>query len=109
LSILQFEKDDVSMMADNIIGMLDFQNHDILVDEQGKDISGEIRMKIIKHKGILAKNKETRYRKAQLMVRNNHHATYIGNVREKLFDDKSPLSALIKELDCEVEDVSSTL
>lgn len=107
LSILQFEKDDVSMMADNIIGMLDFQNHNILVDEQGKDISGEIRMKIIKHKGILAKNKETRYRKAQLMVRNNHHATYIGTDRKKLFDGNSSLSSLIKELDCEVEDISS--
>lgn len=109
LSIQQFEKHDVAMLADNIIGMLDYQNHGVLTDEHGKSLRGEVRMKIIKHKGVLAKNKETRFWRMQLMVLNNHHATYIGNERDKLFNDNSPLSTLMKEFDCELEDVSTIL
>jgi hypothetical protein len=80
LSLQQFEKDHFSNFADNIIGLLDFSNHQVFMDEKGNNIRGYIRMKIIKHKGIVSSGRERVFHKMRLMCRSNEHAT--------LYEDK---------------------
>ena len=80
LSFQQFEKNHFSNFADNIIGLLDFANHQVFMDEKGNNIRGYIRMKIIKHKGIVSSGRERVFHKMRLMCRSNEHAT--------LYEDK---------------------
>ena len=80
LSLQKFEKDHFSNFADNIIGLLDFANHQVFMDEKGNNIRGYIRMKIMKHKGIVSSGRESVFHKMRLICRSNEHAT--------LYEDK---------------------
>lgn len=82
LSIRQFENNDVIMFADNIIGIIDFQHHGINIDEKGNDLRGKVRLKIIKHKGVMSEDKDVIVTKMRLFVRSNSTATYIDGDRE---------------------------
>ena len=84
LSIRQFENNDVIMFADNIIGIIDFQHHGIKVDEKGNDLRGKVRLKIIKHKGVMSEDKDVIVTKMRLFVRSNSTATYIDGDRESV-------------------------
>jgi len=80
LSFQQFEKDHFSNFADNIIGLLDFANHQVFMDEKGNNLRGFVRMRVMKHKGIVSSNKENVFHKMHLLCRSNERAT--------LFEDK---------------------
>lgn len=84
LSIRQFENNDVIMFADNIIGIIDFQHHGINIDEKGNDLRGKVRLKIIKHKGVMSEDKDVIVTKMRLFVRSNSTATYIDGDRESV-------------------------
>ena len=80
LSFQKFEKDHFSNFADNIIGLLDFANHQVFMDEKGNNIRGYVRMKVMKHKGIISSGRERVFHKMRLICRSNEHAT--------LYEDK---------------------
>lgn len=80
LSFQQFEKNHFSNFADNIIGLLDFANHQVFMDEKGNNLRGFVRMRVMKHKGIVSSNKENVFHKMHLLCRSNERAT--------LFEDK---------------------
>ena len=80
LSFQQFEKNHFSNFADNIIGLLDFANHQVFMDEKGNNLRGYVRMKVIKHKGIISSGKERVFHKMRLMCRSDERAT--------LYEDK---------------------
>ena len=86
LSIRQFENNEVIMFADNIIGIIDFQDHGIYQDEKGNNLRGKVRLKIIKHKGMLSDEKDVIVTKMRLFVRSNSRATYIDGSGDALFD-----------------------
>ena len=87
LSIRQFEKDNVIMIADNIIGIVDFKQQGIYVDEKGNDLRGMVSVKIIKHKGVMSEDKDVIIKKMRLFVRSNSRATYIDDDSELLLGD----------------------
>ena len=80
LSFQQFEKNHFSNFADNIIGLLDFANHQVFMDEKGNNLRGYVRMKVIKHKGIISSGKERVFHKMRLMCRSEERAS--------LYEDK---------------------
>lgn len=80
LSFQQFEKNHFSNFADNIIGLLDFANHQVFMDEKGNNLRGYVRMKVIKHKGIISSGKERVFHKMCLMCRSEE--------RVSLYEDK---------------------
>lgn len=80
LSFQKFEKDHFSNFADSIIGLLDFANHQVFMDEKGNNLRGYVRMKVIKHKGIISSGKERVFHKMRLMCRSDERAT--------LYEDK---------------------
>ncbi len=105
LSMHQLEKDDIAVFADNIIGMVDFQQRDILTDEKGNDLRGKVRIKILKHKGLLAKGKELTFEKIHLFVQDIHKIGYMGADRRDLFAGNGALNRLTNEFDCKLQDV----
>ena len=80
LSLQKFEKDHFSNFADNIIGLLDFANHQVFMDEKGNNLRGYVRMKVMKHKGIISSGKERVFHKMRLMCRSDERAS--------LYEDK---------------------
>ena len=80
LSFQQFEKNHFSNFADNIIGVLDFANHQVFMDEKGNNLRGFVRMRVMKHKGIVSSNKENVFHKMHLMCRSDERAA--------LYEDK---------------------
>lgn len=80
LSFQQFEKNHFSNFADNIIGLLDFANHQVFMDEKGNNLRGFVRMRVMKHKGIVSSNKENVFHKMHLMCRSDERAA--------LYEDK---------------------
>ena len=74
LSFQQFEKNHFSNFADNIIGLLDFANHQVFMDEKGNNLRGFVRMRVMKHKGIVSSNKENVFHKMHLMCRSDERA-----------------------------------
>ena len=80
LSFQQFEKNHFSNFADNIIGLLDFANHQVFMDEKGNNLRGYVRMKVMKHKGIISSGKERVFHKMRLMCRSEERAS--------LYEDK---------------------
>ena len=80
LSFQQFEKNHFSNFADNIIGLLDFANHQVFMDEKGNNLRGFVRMRVMKHKGIVSSNKENVFHKMHLMCRSDE--------RTALYEDK---------------------
>ena len=80
LSFQQFEKNHFSNFADNIIGLLDFANHQVFMDEKGNNLRGYARMKVMKHKGIISSGKERVFHKMRLMCRSEERAS--------LYEDK---------------------
>ena len=74
LSFQKFEKDHFSNFADNIIGLLDFANHQVFMDEKGNNLRGFVRMRVMKHKGIVSSNKEKVFHKMHLMCRSDERA-----------------------------------
>lgn len=104
LSIEQLERDDIAIFADNIIGIIDFQQHRVFEDEKGNDLRGKVRMKIMKHNGMLAREKEIVFPRIQLLVRDIHNTICLGGDRNGLFADNSAMNRLRHELDFEVQD-----
>ena len=80
LSFQQFEKNHFSNFADNIIGVLDFANHQVFMDEKGNNLRGFVRMRVMKHKGIVSSSKENIFHKMHLLCRSDERAT--------LYEDK---------------------
>ena len=80
LSFQQFEKNHFSNFADNIIGLLDFANHQVFMDEKGNNLRGFVRMRVMKHKGIISSGKERVFHKMRLMCRSEE--------RVSLYEDK---------------------
>ena len=80
LSFQQFEKNHFSNFADNIIGLLDFANHQVFMDEKGNNLRGFVRMRVMKHKGIVSSNKENVFHKMHLVCRSDERAA--------LYEDK---------------------
>lgn len=80
LSFQQFEKNHFSNFADNIIGLLDFANHQVFMDEKGNNLRGFVRMRVMKHKGIISSAKERVFHKMRLMCRSEERAS--------LYEDK---------------------
>ena len=80
LSFQQFEKNHFSNFADNIIGLLDFANHQVFMDEKGNNLRSFVRMRVMKHKGIVSSNKENVFHKMHLMCRSEERAS--------LYEDK---------------------
>lgn len=74
LSFQQFEKNHFSNFADNIIGLLDFANHQVFMDEKGNNLRGFVRMRVMKHKGIVSSNKENVFHKMHLLCRSDERA-----------------------------------
>ena len=65
-----FNEDNFSNFADNVIGIIDFANHQVFVDENGNDLRGYIRMKIMKHKGVVSSGKDAILAKIELLCKN---------------------------------------
>lgn len=77
LSIRQCDDNGILMFADNIIGIVDFIQQNIYVDENGGNLKGKVGIKIIKHKGVVAEEKDVVIPKMRLFVRGNKYATYL--------------------------------
>lgn len=98
LSFQQFENDHFSNFADNIIGVLDFANHQVFEDEKGNNLRGYVRIKIMKHKGIISSGKEHVFYKMCLMCRSRERAT----LYETKMDDHESVKNFMDRFDCEV-------
>lgn len=70
-----FGNKDLAALADNVIGLIDCANHGVYVDEKGEDIRGIIRLKIMKHKGVVTEGQSVIFRKIQLFCRDKKRAT----------------------------------
>ena len=98
LSFQQFDNDHFSDCADNIIGVLDFANHQVFVDEKGNNLRGYVRMKIMKHKGIVSSGKEAVFYKMRLMCRSSERAT----LYEAKMANHAGVKSFMDRFDCEV-------
>ena len=98
MSFQQFEADHFSNFADNIIGVLDFANHQVFVDEKGNNLRGYVRMRIMKHKGLISSGKENVFYKMRLMCRSRERAT----LYETKMADHDGVKNFMDTFDCEV-------
>ena len=98
LSFQQFEADHFSNFADNIIGVLDFANHQVFVDEKGNNLRGYVRMRIMKHKGLISSGEEHVFYKMRLMCRSRERAT----LYETKMADHDGVKNFMDTFDCEV-------
>lgn len=98
LSFQKFDKDHFSNFADNIIGVLDFSNHQVFMDEKGNNLRGYVRMRIMKHKGIISSGKENVFHKIRLMCRSRERAT----LYETKMADNGSVKKIMDRFDCEV-------
>lgn len=102
-SIEKFGKNDIAVYADNIIVLEDFLQHRLYNDEKGNDLRGKMRLKIIKHKGTLARDKEIVFPRIQLLLRDLHNAIGLGDYNG-LFAENSAMNHLRSKLDLELQD-----
>lgn len=98
LSFQKFDKDHFSNFADNIIGVLDFSNHQVFMDEKGNNLRGYVRMRIMKHKGIISSGKENVFHKIRLMCRSRERATLYETKKA----DNGSVKKVMDRFDCEV-------
>ena len=99
----RIDGDGILDFADNIINLVDYTAHDILVDDRGNDLRGLVGLRILKHKGELAKNKETQYQRTQLLVSNNHFADKLNKAAaKKLIQENKSVGKLISAFGCEL-------
>ena len=102
-SIEKFGKNDIAVYADNIIVLEDFLQHRLYEDEKGNDLRGKMRLKIMKHKGILARDKEIVFPRIQLLLRDLHNAKGLDDYNG-LFAENSAMDHLRSKLDLELQD-----
>lgn len=102
-SIEKFGKNDIAVYADNIIVLEDFLQHRLYEDEKGNDLRGKMRLKIMKHKGTLARDKEIVFPRIQLLLRDLHNAIGLGDYNG-LFAENSAMDHLRSKLDLELQD-----
>ena len=102
LRVQLFENDHFSNFADNIIGIMDFANHCVYEDEKGNDLRGCVRLKIMKHKGVVSSGKEIIFRKILLFCRSKKYATMFD--ASKIIDSNPGIKKFMDELDCVIDD-----
>ena len=66
--LTRFEQTDLVNHADNVIGIMDYANHENH-DEQGRDMSGLVNLIIMKHKGLASIRKDVFLRRITLYCR----------------------------------------
>ena len=103
-SIEKFGKNDIAVYADNIIVLEDFLQHRLYEDEKGNDLRGKMRLKIMKHKGIMARDKEVVLSRIHLLLRDIHNTIGIGDYNS-LCAENSAIDNMRRRLDLEVEDI----
>ena len=104
-SIEKFGKNDLAVFADNIIVLEDFLQHRLFLDdEKGNDLRGKLRVKIMKHKGIMARDKEVVLSRIHLLLRDIHNTIGIGDYNS-LCAENSAIDNMRRRLDLEVEDI----
>ena len=104
-SIVKFGKNDLAVFADNIIVLEDFLQHRLFLDdEKGYDLRGKLRVKIMKHKGIMARDKEVVLSRIHLLLRDIHNTIGIGDYNS-LCAENSAIDNMRRRLDLEVEDI----
>ena len=101
--IEQYGKNELAVYADNIIVLEDFSQHRFIDDEEGNDLRGKMKLKIMKHKGILARDKEIVFPRIQLLLRDLHNAIGLGDYNG-LFAENSAMDHLRSKLDLELQD-----
>ena len=102
--IEQYGKNELAVYADNIIVLEDFSQHRFIDDEEGNDLRGKMKLKIMKHKGTLARDKEIVFPRIQLLLRDIHNTIGIGDYNS-LCAENSALDNMRRRLDLEVEDI----
>lgn len=101
--VQQHNDDGIFEFADNIIHFIDCSAHEPLISETDHGLKDLVELRIVKHKGVLAKDKSTRYRRVRLLVSNNHVATKIyKDVAKKVMQSNKNVNKLISALDCEL-------
>ena len=101
--IEQYGKNELAVYADNIIVLEDFSQHRFIDDEEGNDLRGKMKLKIMKHKGTLARDKEIVFPRIQLLLRDLHNAIGLGDYNG-LFAENSATDHLRSKLDLELQD-----
>ena len=101
--IEQYGKNELAVYADNIIVLEDFSQHRFIDDEEGNDLRGKMKLKIMKHKGTLARDKEIVFPRIQLLLRDLHNAIGLGDYNG-LFAENSAMDHLRSKLDLELQD-----
>ena len=102
--IEQYGKNELAVYADNIIVLEDFSQHRFIDDEEGNDLRGKMKLKIMKHKGTLARDKEIVFPRIQLLLRDIHNTIGIGDYNS-LCAENSAIDNMRRRLDLEVEDI----
>lgn len=98
-----FNKDGIFEFAENVINLFDFTANDIIEDERGYDVRGLLEVKILKHKGELAKNKKIMYQRKRLLgSRNNYVTNFNMDEAKKVIQGNDGVSKLVSALDCEL-------
>ena len=101
--IMRFNDDGIFEFADNVINLVDFTAHELILDERGYNLQGLVGLRILKHKGELAKYKETSFRRMRLLVSDNLFATnFYKDLAKKVIQSNKSISRLISALDCEL-------
>ena len=101
--IEQYGKNELAVYADNIIVLEDFSQHRFIDDEEGNDLRGKMKLKIMKHKGTLARDKEIVFPRIQLLLRDLHNAKGLDDYNG-LFAENSAMDHLRSKLDLELQD-----
>ena len=86
--------------ADSIVGIYAFDTEDYLDGRINKNLLGHIKLKILKHKGVVSSGKETIIRKDDLFFRNKE-IVYI-NESTSVINSNPSVKSLMDRFDCEI-------
>lgn len=93
-------EEQFSAFADNIIGIIDFVNHYVDKDENGKDLRGFVMLKIMKHKGSVSSGKAVTFKKAMLFSKSQERATLLE--ADAMMNDNPNIKAIMDRFDCDL-------
>ena len=102
--LYNFSHDNLNFagISDNVLGIVDLGNHGIYSDEKGNDVSGLVRIFIMKHKGVESLRKEVFFRKILLLSRNSQQI--MDDEASHMMEYNPYLQELIHKFDCELSD-----
>lgn len=101
ISLTQIEETDLGHYADNVIGIVDYNNHGGY-DEQARDMRGLVKVIIMKHKGLVSLKKDAFLRKITLYCHDWRRAMEYET--EHIFESNPHIQSLFRKFDCELAD-----